>query len=173
VPGQEEIMRESPYLKDRDDLVETLKKVPFLNSYEDKFLRKILELSKLRMYRADEIITRQGEYDTWLYVILSGEVRVVKDEEEIARLDAQGGTFGELAMIDGEARSASVYAAFDNTTCLAIDGALLDRLDPWERTEFEAVYYRLLAEILAHRLRMTSSELSRIKQTLEFVNEAS
>ena len=83
-------MRESPYLKNRDDLIGTLRKIPFLSSYEIKFLRKILELSKLRIYGADEIITRQGEYDTWLYVILSGEVRVVKDEEEIARLDAQG-----------------------------------------------------------------------------------
>ncbi|HQG32499.1 MAG TPA: cyclic nucleotide-binding domain-containing protein [Deltaproteobacteria bacterium] len=166
-------MRESPYLKNRDDLIGTLRKIPFLSSYEIKFLRKILELSKLRIYGADEIITRQGEYDTWLYVILSGEVRVVKDEEEIARLDAQGGTFGELAMIDGEARSASVYAVSENTTCLAIDGALLDRLDPWERTDFEAVYYRLLAEILAHRLRITSSELSRVKQNLEFINKTS
>lgn len=166
-------MQESPYLKSREDLFETLKKVPFLSSYEDKFLRKILELSKLRRYKAGEIITRQGEYDTWLYVILSGEVKVVKDEEEIARLDEQGGTFGELAMIDGEARSASVYAIIENTTCLAIDGALLDRLDPWERTEFEAVYYRLLAEVLAHRLRTTSSELSHLKQVVEFLNKAS
>jgi hypothetical protein len=50
---------------------------------------------------------------------------------------------------------------------------LLDRLDPWERTDFEAVYYRLLAEILAHRLRITSSELSRVKQNLEFINKTS
>lgn len=165
-------MQESSYLNGRDDLIETLKKVSFLRSYADRFLKKILELSKLRRYRSDEIITRQGEYDSWLYVILSGEVRVVRDEEEIARLDAKGGTFGELAMIDGEARSASVYAAVDHTTCLAIDGAFLERLDRRDRMEFEAVYYRLLAEILAHRLRATSSELSRTKQVLEFLNKS-
>ncbi len=164
-------MKESPYLKGRDDLIETLKKVPFLNSYADKFLRKILELSKLRRYQADEVITRQGEYDCWLYVILAGEVKVVKNEEEIARLDAQGGTFGELSVIDGEARSASVFAVSDNTTCLAIDGAFLDRLENDDRTEFEAVYYRLIAEILAHRLRTTSTEFSRLKQALEFLNK--
>lgn len=165
-------MQESSYLKGRDDLIESLKKVPFLRSYADRFLKKILELSKLRRYLADEIITRQGEYDSWLYVILTGEVRVVRDEEEIARLDAKGGTFGELAMIDGKARSASVYATVDNTTCLAIDGAFLDRLEQHDRMEFEAVYYRLLAEILAHRLRSTSSELSRTKQVLEFLDKS-
>lgn len=165
-------MQESPYLKGRDDLFETLRKVPFLHSYADRFLRKILELSKLRRYQEGEAITRQGEYDIWLYVILSGEVRVVKNEEEIARLDALGGTFGELAMIDGEARSASVYAAQPNTTCLAIDSSFVEHLDPHDRMEFEAVYYRLLAEILAHRVRLTSSELSRLKQQMEFLNKA-
>ncbi len=164
-------MQESPYLKGRDDLIETLRKVPFLHSYADRFLRKILELSKLRRYRDGEIITRQGEYDTWLYVILSGEVKVVRDEEEIARLDAQGGTFGELAMIDGEARSASVFASRPDTACLAIDSSFLEHLELPDRREFEAVYYRLLAEILAHRLRTTSSELSRMKQAMEFIDK--
>ena len=44
----EEDMQESAYLKGRDDLIESLKKIPFLKSYEDKFLKNILELSKLR-----------------------------------------------------------------------------------------------------------------------------
>ncbi len=165
-------MKESPYLKEREDLIPTLKKIPFLHSYADKFLRKILELSKLRRYSAGEAITRQGEYDSWLYIMISGEVKVVKDEEEIARLNARGGTtFGELAMIDGEPRSASVYATVDNTNCLAIDGSFMDRLDPEEKTEFEAVYFRLLSEILAMRLRSTSSELSKLKQAMEFLNK--
>jgi len=162
-------MQESSYLKGRDDIMASLKKIPFLKSYEDRFLRNILELSKLRRYDVNEPITREGEYDCWLYVILKGQVRIIKDEEEIARLDAQGGTFGELAVIDGEPRSASVYALTD-TTCLAIDGSFVDRLEPKEKVEFEAVYYRLLSEILAHRLRFTSAELSRLKQDMEFLN---
>jgi CRP/FNR family cyclic AMP-dependent transcriptional regulator len=166
----EETMQESSYLKGRDDLIDSMKKVPFLRSYEDKFLRNILELSKLRRYCPKEVITREGEFDCWLYVILKGEVKVIKNEEEIAVLNARGGTFGELSVIDGEARSASVYAATD-TTCLAIDGSFIDRLDPQDKTEFEAVYYRLLSEILAHRLRITSKELSRLKQEMEFLNQ--
>jgi CRP-like cAMP-binding protein len=164
-------MQESPYLKGRDDLIEMLRKIPFLQSYADRFLRKILELSKLRRYQEGEIVTRQGEFDMRLYVILSGEVRVIHNEEEIARLDARGGTFGELAMIDGEARSASVYAVEPNTTCLAIDSSFIEHIESHDRMEFEAVYYRLLAEILAHRLRVTSSELSRMKQHMEFLNK--
>lgn len=158
-------MQETPYLTGRDDLIDTLKKVPFLEPHEDKFLKQILQLSKIRMYSPNEAITRQGDYDCWLYVILKGEVKIIRNEEEIARLDAHMGTFGELAVIDGEARSASVYAVTD-TTCLAIDGSFLDRLEQQEKVEFEAVYYRLLTVILANRLRTTSEELSHLKQEM-------
>ncbi len=162
-------MQESSYLKGRDDLIGTLRKIPFLQSYEDRYLRSILELSKLRRYTPGEVITREGEYDSWLYVLISGEVTISKNEEEIATLDKLGETFGELAVIDGEARSATVHAA-SGSTCLAIDGAFLDRLAPADKPEFEAVYYRLLSGILATRLRSTSEELSRLKQEREFLN---
>jgi CRP-like cAMP-binding protein len=158
-------MLESSFLAGREDLLGTLKKLPFLRSYEDRFMLKILELSKVRRYSSGEIITRQGEYDSMIYVIISGEVSVVRNDEEIARLDARGGTFGELAGIDGEPRSASTFAAKE-TTCLAIDPSIIDRLENGERQEFEAVYFRLLSEILAHRLRQTSEELSRLKQAM-------
>ncbi len=156
-------MQESSYLKARHDLIENLKKIPFLKSYEDKFLKNILELSKLRKYGPGEIITREGEYDCWLYVLIQGEIRISKDKKELATLNTLGDTFGELSVIDGEARSATVYASRE-TSCLAIDGSFLDRLEPQEKKEFEAIYYRLIAEILAHRLRITSQELSRMKQ---------
>jgi CRP/FNR family transcriptional regulator, cyclic AMP receptor protein len=164
-------MQETPYLTGREDLIDTLKKIPFLQSHEDKFLKQILQLSKIRKYNPDEVITRQGDYDCWLYVILKGEVKIIRNEEELARLDAQMGTFGELAVIDGEARSASVYAVTD-TTCLAIDGSFLDRLEQQEKIEFEAVYYRLLTVILANRLRTTSEELSRLRQEIGITQKA-
>jgi CRP-like cAMP-binding protein len=164
-------MQETPYLTGRNDLIDTLKKIPFLESHEDKFLKQILQLSKIRRYNPDEVITRQGDYDCWLYVILKGEVKVVRNEGEMGRLNAQNSVFGELAVIDGKARSASVYAVKD-TTCLAIDGSFLDRLEQHDKVEFEAIYYRLLSVILAHRLRITSEELSRLKQEHESIRQA-
>ena len=115
-------MQESSYLKGHHDLIEQIKGIPFLKSYEDKFLRNILELSKLRKYETDEIITREGEYDCWLYVILKGEVKIFKNEEEIARLSTLGDTFGELATAQARLsdaktpaprRGAATFAATD------------------------------------------------------------
>lgn len=159
-------MKETAYFTGRTDLLDVLKKISFLKPYEEKYLIDILDLSKLRKYSAGEIITREGEYDCRLYVILSGGVRVTKHDKEIATLDVDGGTFGELSVIDGKARSASVYAVSD-TTCLAIDMSFIDRMSPDDRKSFDAIYYRALSEILANRLRTTSNELSQVKEEFE------
>jgi len=159
-------MEESAYLKGRRDLIDIIKKIPFLQSYEEKYLLNILNLSKIRKYDMGEVIAKEGEFDSWFYIILSGEVQIMKNSREIARLDFRGGTFGELAVIDGKQRSASVIATMD-TSCLAIDGSFLDRLSYHDKPQFEAVYYRLISEELAHRLRKTSEELSLIKQDLK------
>ncbi|MBW2594838.1 MAG: cyclic nucleotide-binding domain-containing protein [Deltaproteobacteria bacterium] len=107
-----------------------------------------------------------------MYIILSGEVRVTKQGKEIATLDSAGGTFGELSVIDGEARSASVHAVTD-TACLAIDMSFMDRMGDEERKGFDAIYYRTLSEILAQRLRETSNHLTRVQGELEQLKGAS
>ena len=158
-------MQESNYLKDRDDLLDHFKKLPFLASIEEAHLKKMLELSKLRNFRPGDVITREGEFDSHMYMIISGRVRIEKNGEQISKIFEQGDTFGELAIIDGKERSATVIAD-QYSTCLMIDAAFIDRLKPDSRDAFNAVFYRFLSEILAKRLRKTGEELSRAKEQL-------
>jgi len=81
-------------------------------------------------FPADHVIARQGEIGTGFFVIVDGEVRVVRDGDTIATL-GPGDFFGELSVLDGRPRVAQVVAD-GPTTCLA--------LASWD---FEAV---LLAE---------------------------
>lgn len=164
-------MQESPYLNNHEYLIDKFKKIPFLSSLNKKYFKKILTLSRIRKYDPDEIITREDQYDRWLYFIISGEVKVIKHGNEIARLKNVGDTFGEMALIDDKARSASVYAATD-TVCLAINISFLNDLKPEDRSSYYSVFYRLLAEILADRLRSTNDELIRIKEELDQLKKA-
>lgn len=160
-------MQESPYLEGRGFLVDKLLRLPFLGSLSEKYIKQILRLSKIRTFEHGEIITPEGAYDTWVYILFSGAVRIVKRGKEIARIEEIGGAFGELAAIDGKARSASVEAIGD-TVCLAIDASFMNEAtEPLEQALFVSVLYRLFAEVIAQRLRDSNVELIRMRSELD------
>jgi CRP-like cAMP-binding protein len=69
-------------------------------------------------FPADRTIARQGEIGSGLFIVASGRVRVVRDGQILARL-GPGEFFGELSVLDGAPRNASVIAE-EPTTCLAL-----------------------------------------------------
>lgn len=74
---------------------------------------------QFKPFAAGEAVTREGDRDDGLYMLVKGDaaVRIGKgaDEKEVARLTA-GQFFGEMSLMTGEARTASVVAATDLIT---------------------------------------------------------
>ena len=70
-----------------------------------------------------------------------------------------------MGVIDGSARSASVYA-IDETVCLAIDASYIDRLSGNGKLAFCYILFRVFAECLANRLRLTDEELIKAKEEI-------
>ncbi len=66
------------------------------------------------LYAAGETIAREGESGTSMFVVASGEASVTLSQAdgEVARLKA-GAVFGEMSLLTGDARSATVSAASD------------------------------------------------------------
>jgi CRP-like cAMP-binding protein len=69
-------------------------------------------------FPAERPIARQGEIGSGMFIIVDGHVRVVRDGEVVTRL-GPGEFFGELSVLDGAPRNATVTAEVP-TTCLAI-----------------------------------------------------
>ena len=69
-------------------------------------------------FGAGQVIARQGDVGSGLFIIASGSVRVVRDGDTIATL-GPGEFFGELSVLDGGPRVAQVVAEAP-TRCLAI-----------------------------------------------------
>jgi CRP/FNR family transcriptional regulator, cyclic AMP receptor protein len=69
-------------------------------------------------FPAERTIAHQGEIGTGLFIVAEGAVRVVRDGEVIAHV-GPGEFFGELSVLDGGPRTASVIAD-GPTTCLAL-----------------------------------------------------
>lgn len=163
-------MEESPYLAKREHLIERYGYLPLLGCNNPGYLRSLLAISRLRKFQAGEVIAIEGEYDHWAYILLSGEVAILKGERELARLDTPGDTFGEQVLVDLRPRSATVEAVAE-TLCLAIDGALVCQMDRPERDAFNAIFFQLLAETLSARLRAVDEELLRLQAALEACQE--
>jgi small-conductance mechanosensitive channel/CRP-like cAMP-binding protein len=66
------------------------------------------------LFAANEAIVRQGDHGSSMFVVLKGAVRVVLEPsgQEVASI-AAGGFFGEMSMLTGEPRSATVRAVSD------------------------------------------------------------
>jgi CRP/FNR family transcriptional regulator, cyclic AMP receptor protein len=77
-------------------------------------------------FAADHVIARQGEIGTGFFVIVEGQVRVVRDGQELARL-GPGDFFGEMSVIDGLPRVAQVATTSDSR-CLALASWEFERL---------------------------------------------
>jgi small-conductance mechanosensitive channel/CRP-like cAMP-binding protein len=89
---------------------------------EDK-RRELAQKLVFTPFARGEAVTREGEADDGLYMIIEGEAAVRigrgEDEHEVARL-LPGQFFGEMSLMTGEARTASVVAATD-LVCYRID----------------------------------------------------
>ncbi len=70
--------------------------------------RKAVEVS----YPAGTTVVRQGDPGDTLCIVTAGTVEVLRNEAPVRRL-GPGDYFGEISLIDGEPRSASVVAIDD------------------------------------------------------------
>jgi CRP/FNR family cyclic AMP-dependent transcriptional regulator len=163
-------MLESRYLKDNIENIQKLLGISALRNFETKSLQKLLRLSRIREYEDNEVIIREGDVDPWLYFLLSGKIRVSKEDMEINTIDKKGEIFGEMRVIDFMKRSASVVAV-GKTVCLAVDTSAKDRIsaqDPTdEKLDFLLLLYRIFAEYMSIRLRVTNEELITAKKKIK------
>lgn len=94
-----------------------LKTFPYFDQMSSDLLRELVLRGQTVAMPTGEIICREGEMSTSMYVILAGEVAVFKHdeaEEEIALAVLKAGDFlGELAFLDNQPRSATAVCQTD------------------------------------------------------------
>lgn len=109
----------------------------------------------------DVSIVREGLRESFMGLILKGQVRIVKhdmkkNEIPVAKL-GPGKTFGEMAMIDSEVRSASVVADKPTTVLIVTQDSFFTLAD--ENPKFGMQLILRIAKVISQRLRQTSGRL--------------
>ena len=129
-------------------------------------IRRLFEnggVLRLRRYDAGEVIIEEGEYDSWTFFLISGEVVVASQGRQLASITDLGEVFGEWGPVRGQPRTARVEAVSD-TLCLAIDLSLLDHLQS-EDPAREALL-AFFGRIIDCRFLSVNSDLVSARQSL-------
>ena len=95
-----------------DDIIAKLEIVPLFSSCSQRELNVIARAAKEVSHPAGTVIAREGEFGIGLFSILEGMCLVSVGGRERARL-GPGDFFGEIALIDGGPRTATVTALTD------------------------------------------------------------
>ncbi len=161
-------MVDTDSLNENKEIIEKLNSIPVLKNFNDKDIQGMLKLSKVIRYERGETIIKEGQYDNWIYFIIQGKVGIKKQDETIGVLKQKGDIFGEMGIIDGSPRSATIMA-IDETFCLALDASYSDRLQNEEKFNFNCILYQIFAQILAVRLRLADEALVRAKDEVEML----
>jgi CRP-like cAMP-binding protein len=103
--------------------VEALRKIPFFAELTPEDLDRIARIGSRRSYAAGQRIVTKDEAESGLFVIMSGKATV--DTGGRSHTLDPGQFFGEMALLSGKPRSATVTAA-----------------EPVEAMVLEAMYFR-------------------------------
>ena len=100
--------------EDREANVALLQRVPLFSVLSREDLEQISRVAVARNYSRGVRVFHEGDRSDACYIVRSGDLRVTREHPDgraiaLATL-GPGDIFGELAMLDGEARSASVEA---------------------------------------------------------------
>jgi HEAT repeat protein len=116
------------------DRILLLREVPIFAGLDPDDLEQIAEIAQEQLYSARALICREGEPGASLFLIVNGDVEVVKSsgsDEKVLAIRSVGEFVGEMAILDSAPRSATLRA-LNEVRALSIEGdafnmILLDR----------------------------------------------
>lgn len=89
-----------------------LKKVPLFAGMPPDELGHLAGIAEEVIYPQGEVIIKQGDHGEEMFLIVEGEIEIHRDSESLAVLKEQN-YFGEMAILDGEPRSATATSLAD------------------------------------------------------------
>lgn len=131
-----------------------LKSVEFFRTFDRREIEEVTRYGTFIRYEPSQVIVREGDVDTTFFILLSGSVRVIKNNRKIADLP-KGACFGEMGAFTKTARTAHVIAR-QSCIVLKLDLKVLERQSPPLRLKV----YQVFIETLIERLEQTTKRLS-------------
>ncbi len=105
---------QQPLSSDLGEAMEFIRNVPIFSEIEASELAKIVRVGVRKKYKKGSIILLEEETGAALFVIIAGKVKIVRTDDDgrevILSILGDNDFFGEMSILDGLSRSASVVA---------------------------------------------------------------
>ena len=142
--------------------VETLKRICLFDGFDDSTLEFLVSTLKTRITEPGEYVFREGERSGSVYVVLDGELEVLKRsrggvETRLALLSVND-WFGEMSIIDSQPNSASLRALADSRL-LVLSEADREALAKVDNSVHPKLVFNIAKE-LCRRLRVADGVLA-------------
>ena len=138
-----------------DARIRHLQRVPLFSGFSEGELRRVAGFSRIAESPAGTVITQIGEPGDSFFVIIDGMVAVRTPVGAGSQLKP-GDFFGEMSLLDGEPRSATIVATTD------VRLLIVDRSHFWRRLDETPDLVRRILTILSRRVR-------RLEQTVHAI----
>ena len=152
------------------------KKIFIFQDLEEKELQRVLQLAKPRFFSAHAVIIKEGESGDGMFIMCEGEVNITKrltlvldqdlpKEKRMIQLKAADGvSFGEMALLENDTRTATVTALTD---CRLLELSRDDFLGFIRENSVTGCKIMLrLAQLLSRFLRKTDSDVVKLTTAL-------
>lgn len=149
----------------RATVEQLLAAIPFYKTVKQQDLWQfelLLQHSRLVKFAPGELVLKCGEVDTWLYFLLKGQLAVYVeddiDEAEAVNYITPGEVFGDLAMLVGDQRTATLIADSNcrQIMAFATDFTVFGTLEDFRTIKLQTklIYYRNTVHNLRWKLEV-------------------
>lgn len=141
----------------RGVMTNILRNIPLFSSLKDEELEAIKRVSVTKSFPRDKIILLEDEEGDTLFIILKGKAKVANfsegGKEVIFSILGEGDFFGEMSLLDGKPRSASVISIDETEMQLIRRANFYQLLEGYPRISMK------LLEELASRIRKADDRI--------------
>jgi CRP/FNR family cyclic AMP-dependent transcriptional regulator len=145
-------------------LVQIIKGSPLFLELYDEEIDALIQSCKVQILEPGEYLFREGEEGKDLYIVLSGELSIIKRDLEVTRF-TKGELLGELVLINDLARTTSCIAVGHSEILVIESQVILGTYT--EQPRIFAILMMNIARMLAQRLKRTTTQLQEMAARLK------
>lgn len=148
--------------------VELLKRIRLFHPCDYHELVKLISITHVRSYLPGEVILAEDSLGEEFYILLSGTVEVLKQNRVLLTL-SEGAHFGEMGLVEKMTRAATIKA-LEPTRVIQMQRDDFYRLLESE-PQLAVKMLKSFIAVLNQRLRVTSTELTEARKTIDALTQ--